>query len=127
MSLSAIVLRVVLCLALAANGIAGATAALRMPTSASPAAAVGSAVAPCHDALDASTDQPTAKHAAPHGACCHAGACACHGVTQAPVLVASTIDIAVPLPHDAVVQAPAGARESPRRVHLIRPPISPAC
>jgi hypothetical protein len=129
MSLSGLLLRLALCVALVANGMATAMAGVRMSGHADVAHHHAHEVAGmadhCHQAATPATVKP-AHPAAKTGDCCHVGACACHCLQQAQLAVAAAIVI-LPMPlHDVVVHAPSATRESPRLVHLIRPPIGQA-
>src|SRR5689334_8751798 len=93
MSWSALLLRVALCIALVANGMATAMAGVRMAAD----APVAQHADHCHeaatpaDATGATTQPP--HPVAKHDACCHVGACACHCLQQAQLAVVAPIVI----------------------------------
>jgi hypothetical protein len=128
MSLPALLLRIALCVALVANGMATAMAGVRMTGHMDGAHHHAHAVAGmadhCHEAAAPATVKPS-HPGSKGGECCQVGACACHCVPQAQLAVAPVTFLPTPL-HDVVVHAPLAARESPRLPHLIRPPIGQA-
>ena len=118
-----VLLRVLLCLALVANGIASAQAQVRMALTSAPVGAPHVAM-PCHDdagdrAMPAAPDAGLPGH----DACCQDGRCDC---PCAPALVQLVL---VPRLPDAGPRAlPAAApllqaHREPRLPHRIRPPI----
>jgi hypothetical protein len=127
MSLPSILLRLVLCVALVANGIGTAVAGMRMHAGAAQVQA--QAAEPCHaTSLPAPVAKAATTHAHEHaGDCCHAGACTCQCLQQAHLAFAAGLALLPQSRHDAVVHVSTATREPPRLPHLIRPPIAPAC
>jgi hypothetical protein len=132
MHLRAILLRLLLCLALVANGTSAVYASTMMAVGAGMAATTAveaAAQPPCHDMPAMSHAARAADdHVAPvpplsHDDCCPPGACLCSCVSQAPTILAFGA-FALPLRPSA---APAAALRvsfaSPALPHLIRPPI----
>lgn len=126
-----LLMRLLLCLALVANGIAGAQASVRMAYAhATPARMIAavddtSDVPPCHRHHE--TAPVAAAHdEAPmpgHGDCCKDGRCDC---PCAPSLLQAALAMRLPVrPGTASVQIspPTSAHRAPRLPHLIRPPI----
>lgn len=136
MRFRSILVHLLLCLALLANGTTAAFANARMtlegaavPTAAhaAPMAAHDDAAAPCHD-MAAMEQAPTAHHATPagsssHSDCCPPGACLCNCVSQgAAILTVHALALAA-LPSLAPAVPPHVSIASPALQHPIRPPI----
>jgi hypothetical protein len=125
MALPALLLRLALCVALVANGMATAMAGVQMTghvdAAHHPARDVAGMADHCHEAAAPATVKPS-HPGSKGGECCQVGACACHCVPQAQLAVAPVTFLRPPL-HDVVVHAPPAPREPPRLPHLIRPPI----
>src|SRR5690349_19760069 len=86
MSLRAILLRLLLCIALAANGASAVYASTMMDAS---FAASQDGAAPCHDMPSMDAHHAAAPASMPaHDDCCPPGACLCSCVAQAQGLVA---------------------------------------
>ena len=131
-----ILVHLLLCLALLANGTTAAFANARMafegaavPTAghAAPTAAHDDAAAPCHD-MAAMEQAATAHHATPagsssHSDCCPPGACLCNCVSQgAAILTVHALALAA-LRSLAPTVPPHVSIASPALQHPIRPPI----
>ena len=115
-----LLLRLLLCLALVANGTTAVFANARTALDPDMAMAMQHDDAPpCHDA--ASDDAP--KPPVSHDDCCGTGACLCSCVAHAPAVV--TVDALVPDARPAIAPASAQpvSRASPALPHPIRPPI----
>lgn len=122
-------LRLLLCLVLAVNGMGLAQAGLH--AEAPQAAAVARDVAPpggCHEDAEpqASPDAPmSGTHPAGDTGCCDGAGdgCRCLCMAQTPlVFVVATVPAAMRVP-DRVVSAASTWHRPPRLPHLIRPPI----
>lgn len=138
MSLFSLLLRIVLCVGLIANGAGSAQAAARMQLAhaehaveAAPPAKV--AEIPCHPGAEpATTVEPPGSHHAgmTHGSdgpdtrdCCQGNACRCACVQHAPVVFMPVVTPSVVQVHGPVVVAGASQHRPPALLHLIRPPI----
>lgn len=119
-----LLLHLLLCLAILANGIASAQAGVRMlgahaaPVAVQTAAAAASS---CHETADAvAPDAPTAHE---HGDCCRDGGCDC--TCPVPLFEALLVPaLAGPaVATEATAPAVSARHPAPRLPHLIRPPI----
>ncbi|MGO4549795.1 CopL family metal-binding regulatory protein [Lysobacter sp. 2RAF19] len=113
-------LRLLLCLALLANGTTTAFANARMALS-DVATSTQHAAPPCHEAT-AAHDAPAAPSAS-HADCCPPGACMCSCIAQAATLPMPGIVAWMPRPASVSVAARDASRASPALPNLIRPPI----
>jgi hypothetical protein len=126
-----LLLRLLLCIALVANGTSAVYASTLMTAGAgtdATAAASHDAEPPCHDmpamthaAMAADHDTPAAPVS--HDDCCPPGACLCSCVSHAPTLPAFGVFALPARPSAAPVAALRVAFASPALPHLIRPPI----
>jgi hypothetical protein len=145
MRLRAILLRLLLCIALVANGTSAVYASTMMAFDAgmaATAAAEKDAEPPCpempamtHGAMAADHDMPAMTHAATaanhdapappasHSDCCPPGACLCSCVSHAPTIPAFGAFAISVRPSAAPVAALRVSFASPALPHLIRPPI----
>ncbi|WP_036165232.1 CopL family metal-binding regulatory protein [Noviluteimonas dokdonensis] len=130
MRLRAILLRLLLCFALVANGTSAVYASTMMAFGAGmdATAAAHDAAPPCDDMPAMAHAAMTSDHDAPaspvaHDDCCPPGACLCSCVSHAPT-IPTFGSIAIPVRPSA---APGAALRvsfaSPALPHLIRPPI----
>ena len=130
MRLRAILLRLLLCVALVANGTSAVYASTMMAAGAGMdvAAAAHDAAPPCDDMPAMAHSAMAADHDAPappvsHDDCCPPGACLCSCVSHAPTIPAFGA-FAIPVrPSAAPVAALRVSFASPALPHLIRPPI----
>lgn len=145
MRLRSILLRLLLCIALVANGTSAVYASTMMAfnagMAATPAAGQG-AEPPCHDmpgmthaAMAGDYGMPAMTHAAmaadhdapappaAHYGCCPPGACLCSCVSHAPTIPAVGAFAISMRPSAAPVAALRVSFASPALPHLIRPPI----
>ena len=131
MRLRAILLRLLLCVALVANGTSAVYASTMMAAGAgmdATAAASHDAEPPCDDMPAMTHSAMTADHDVPappvsHDDCCPPGACLCSCVSHAPTIPAFGA-FAIPVrPSAAPVAALRVSFASPALPHLIRPPI----
>jgi hypothetical protein len=113
-------LRILLCLALLANGTVAAFANTRM---ASEAVAGQGAAAPCHDEMASMHDAPPVAPPGSHDDCCPPGACLCSCVANASAIAISYDVASTPRPAVAPPVAHDASRASPLLANLIRPPI----
>lgn len=138
MSLFSLLLRIVLCVGLIANGAGSAQAAARMQLAHAEhavEAALPAPVAevPCHPGAESTaTVKPSSSHHAgmTHGSdgldardCCEGNACRCACVQHAPVVFTPAVTPSVVQVHGPVVVTGASQHRSPALPHLIRPPI----
>lgn len=137
MSFVSTLLRVVLCLALAPNGVSLAHAGPHMEHSAPAVAAAGSAPVeadgsdgmPCHGTNQAGEYLPASEQLEQDGGgepaipdCCKSACkCACMQHATPPVAVAA---LSAQLAHESTVQRGAVAHAPPAVVRLNRPPIA---
>jgi len=115
-----ILLRLLLCLALLANGTTAVFANARMALDSHMAMAMQHEdAAPCHDEAKGKASQ----HPATHDECCGTGACLCSCVAHVPGL--STVDALALDARPSVAPASAHlvSRAGPVLPHPIRPPI----
>ena len=130
MRLRAILLRVLLCIALVANGTSAVYASTMMAFDGglvAPAAGQD-AKSPCHDMPSMSHAGMAADHDAhapptSHDDCCPPGACLCSCVSHAPTIAAFGAFSIQMWPSAAPVAALRVSFASPVLPHLIRPPI----
>src|SRR5690242_20177142 len=122
MRFRSILLRLLLCLALVANGTSAVYASARM------APAPQSAAQPCHDmpamahaAIAAGDEAPSPPPS--HADCCPPGACLCSCVSHASTLLPSQSFALPPRPAAAPVAAVRVSFPSPVLPNPIRPPI----
>ena len=121
----AILLRLLLCLVLVANGTTAAFANVRMAMMDSAAATQQDDAPPCHDMQ--ADDAATMEHATPspdsHGDCC-GSACLCDCLAHATAffLTVDALELAA-RPAAPPVSAPQQSRAAPALPHPIRPPI----
>ena len=131
MRFRAILLRLLLCIALVANGTSAVYASTMMAAGtgiAATAAAPQGAAPPCHDMPAMAHAAMAADHVAPappvsHDDCCPPGACLCSCVSHAPTILASE---AFALPMRPSAAPDATLRVAFARLALpnpIRPPI----
>lgn len=131
MRFRSILLRVLLCFALVANG----TSAVYASTMMAFGADMGVTTIASHDAEPACPDMPAMAHAAlaadhdaptppvSHDDCCASGACLCSCVSHAPT-IPPFVAFAIPTrPSAAPVAVLRVSFASPALPHLIRPPI----
>lgn len=113
-----LLLRVLLCLALLANGTTAVFANARMALDVDTAMAMqhDGAAPPCHD--EAQQQQP-----ASHDDCCGTGACLCSCVGTATAFFALDALALTRLPATPPAAMPVASRASPALQHPIRPPI----
>ena len=133
MRFHALLLRLLLCLALVANGTSAVHAGVGMAVDGGSehAAAADESAPPCHDdmAAMADADGATADHSgmssppSMEGDCCPAGGCLCSCVWSAPTLLGVHGVALATLPASVPVAFLAGSHASPTLHHLIRPPI----
>lgn len=123
MRLFPVLLRLLLCVAILANGVASAQAGVRMALAhpAAQAHAEPAAASPCHHHGHVAETAPAPRHAT--GDCCdgHRCDCPCMGTLMQAVAMP-----AVPqaIAHQPAPDAPAAIDlPTPRLAHLIRPPI----
>lgn len=122
----AIVLRLLLCLVLVANGTTAAFANVRMAMMDSAAATQQDDAPPCHDMQ--ADDAATIEHDAPsipgsHEDCC-GSACLCDCVAHATAFFLAVDALALTTRAAAPpVSAPQESRAAPALPHPIRPPI----
>ena len=130
-----ILVHLLLCLALLANGTTAAFANARMAfegaavpvaAHAAPTTAHDDGAAPCHDM--AAMEAPTAHDAAPagsasHSDCCSPGACLCNCVSQGAAILTVHVLALAALPSLAPTVPPHVSIASPALQHPIRPPI----
>jgi len=131
MRFRSILLRLLLCIALVANGTSAVYASTMMAVGAGMAATTAveqDAQPPCHDMPAMTHAAMAADHVAPappisHDDCCPPGACLCSCVSHAPSIVAFGT-FALPMrPASAPVAALRVPLASPALPTLIRPPI----
>lgn len=121
MRFRSLLLRVLLCLALLANGTTAVFASARMTLDVDMAMAMQhDAAPPCHE--DANDEAPK-RQPVSHDDCCGTGACLCSCVAHAPAFL--TVDaMLLATPRAAPpVSAPHVSRATPALPHPIRPPI----
>lgn len=131
-----ILVHLLLCLALLANGTTAAFANARMafegaaPSTTAHAASTAAhddAAAPCHDmaAMDPATSAHDAVPAtsASHADCCPPGACLCNCVSQGAAILTVHALALTALPALAPAVPPHVSIASPALQHPIRPPI----
>ena len=131
MRLRAILLRLLLCLALVANGTSAVYASARMAFDGGMSTtAIGrEAEPPCHDMAamqDGVMVADTGTHAPPAGShddCCPPGACLCSCVSHAPSILTVHAVALTTGPAASPVSALLSSHASPALLHLIRPPI----
>ena len=124
-----ILIRLLLCIALLANGTTAVFANTRMAFEgvAAPAAAHDDAAPPCHEM--AGMEQATPTHddspakSASHADCCPPGACLCSCVSQGAAILTIHALALTALPTAAPTRPPLVSRASPALQHPIRPPI----
>ena len=119
-----LLLRLLLCLAILANGIASAQAGVRMlGAHAAPVAvqAAAEAASSCHETADAVA--PDAPSAHERGDCCRDGGCDC--TCPVPLFEALLVPVLAgpPVATQATAPRAPARRAAPRLPHLIRPPI----
>jgi hypothetical protein len=132
MRFRSILLRLLLCLALVANGTSAVYASTMMGAGAgmdATAAASNDAAPPCDDMPAMAHSAMPADHDAPappvsHEDCCPPGACLCSCVSHAPTIPAFGAFAILVRPWAAPVAALRVWFASPALSHLIRPPIS---
>jgi hypothetical protein len=131
MHLRTLLLRLLLCIALVANGTSTAYASTTMAFDAGMAGAAATgqdAEPPCHDTPAMAHAAMAADHDAPappasHDDCCLQGTCLCSCVSHAPSIPAfATFAIAMRASAAPVAPLPV-TFASPALPHLIRPPI----
>lgn len=138
MPLRSLLLRIALSLVLVLNGIATATAGVRMidlqehATSAKSDATMAAGM-PCHEhqgamtahamkqAMQAAGKSPAGKPASPD--CCKSGLCQCACTAAYTVAVQTWPSWATSLTHDPIIRRLPLGHASPALPHLIRPPI----
>jgi hypothetical protein len=121
MRFRSLLLRVLLCLALLANGTTAVFASARMALDADMAMAMQhDAASPCHDEAN---DEAPKQHPASHDDCCGTGACLCSCVAHVPAFLAVDALLLTPPRAAPPVSAPHVSRANPALQHPIRPPI----
>ena len=133
MRLRAILLRLLLCIALVANGTSAVYASTMMVSGAGMAAAPAvpqTAEQPCHDmpsmthgSTKADHEAPTAPAAPSHDDCCPPGACLCSCVSHAPTILSVQSFATQPGTSPAPVATLRVSFASRALPNLIRPPI----
>lgn len=118
MSLTALLARCLLALALVANGLP----AMAMPADIeSRTEAVASA--PCHDAAGVPLAAEPAVSSPTSLDCCDGGDCSCSCLHHAPLVLPLAAVSAVVPPHESGLRVPAGITPGPQRSPSLRPPI----
>jgi hypothetical protein len=118
MSLTALLARCLLALALVANGLPAMAMSADLGS-----AAASTAEAPCHDegASSPASDAATSSPATPD--CCDGGDCTCSCLHHAPPVPAFAVVRPPALPDETVALAPDGIQPGPQRSPSLRPPI----
>ena len=111
-------LRILLCLALLANGTGAAFANTRMASE----AVAGQGAVPCHE-MATMHDAPPVAPPDSHEDCCPPGACLCSCVANASAIAISCVVASTPRPAVLLAVPHDASRASPLLAHLIRPPI----
>jgi hypothetical protein len=141
MSVWSVLARLLLCLALALNGVTAAVAGTHLQTTTPDRNAMSQAASPvaeadgmpCHRHSQASAD----SHAAPMAAsaatpdksghatrdCCKSGSCRCDCVQHAQAVIPLAVLAPVQIAHADLVRDVSPGHASPAISHLIRPPI----
>lgn len=130
MRLRAILVRLLLCLALVANGTSAVYASARMAfdSGKSSTAMEQEAEPPCHDVADMQdgvmiADTGSQAPADSHDDCCPPGACLCSCVSHAPTILTVHAIALTTRSAASPVSALRSSHASPALPHLIRPPI----